>query len=356
MVRYNVFYFVLTTFLLAFSGCHSVNTAGYDGKTVADTSSTGGNNIPDGDFHETEITVCTFNIQFLGAFKKRDNSSLSDLLKNYDLVVVQELVAPPVSGIYPDGSGYTADPEAKAFSDSMASRGFKFLLSEEDTGTGQSIHSAGTGTEWFICFYDSLSLKAAPDLPHGFVAGDRSDNPDYERVPCAFAFRTVMGKNDFVVISVHLNPGDKQADQARRKHEVASAFQWISTHNQVEKDFIILGDMNIENKNELTAIMPDGMKSLNDECRVTNTLINNTPPDYGGKPYDQIFYFPAFSNDDIDTAFDCEVIDLKKLMKSYWKGPDPYPGDPYIHDLFRQYYSDHNPLIFKIRILDQDDD
>jgi len=54
------------------------------------------------------ITICSFNIQFLGSFKKRDNTALADILKGYDIVVVQELVAPPVDGTYPNGDAYSA--------------------------------------------------------------------------------------------------------------------------------------------------------------------------------------------------------------------------------------------------------
>ena len=39
------------------------------------------------------LTVCSFNIQFLGLSSKRDNAALAELMKGYDVVVVQELVA-----------------------------------------------------------------------------------------------------------------------------------------------------------------------------------------------------------------------------------------------------------------------
>ena len=47
------------------------------------------------------ISICSFNIQFLGHFKARDNNTLSEVLKPYDIVVIQEMVAPPVSGTFP---------------------------------------------------------------------------------------------------------------------------------------------------------------------------------------------------------------------------------------------------------------
>ena len=43
---------------------------------------------------EANIRVASFNIQFLGNFKKRDNAALAALVADQDLVLIQELVAP----------------------------------------------------------------------------------------------------------------------------------------------------------------------------------------------------------------------------------------------------------------------
>jgi hypothetical protein len=51
------------------------------------------------------LTICSFNIQFLGHFKKKDDNALAEILKDSDIVVVQELVTPPIAGTYPDIPG-----------------------------------------------------------------------------------------------------------------------------------------------------------------------------------------------------------------------------------------------------------
>jgi len=33
-----------------------------------------------------------------------------------------------------------------------------------------------------------------------------------------------------------------------------------------------------------------------------------------------------------------------------------YPGEPYNHDGFRKYYSDHHPVVFKMVEVERDDD
>jgi len=298
----------------------------------------------------SELTVCSFNIQFSGNFKKKDNETLAKILKDYDIIVVQEIVAPPVSGTYPDGVSYNADPESAQFLQQMENEGFSYLLSEEDTGTGDSIHLASTATEWWIAFYKPESVYNALDLPQGFLSEDRSNNDLYERVPYAFAFRTVDHHLDFVLISVHLQPGDSGPDQVRRKVELDAISDWIGRKNQTEKDFIILGDMNIKNREELLNCTPVNMISLNDECYPTNTSPNSP------KPYDHVMYYPDYTSE-VNTDWDIVVVDLVEAVRPYWNSAvGPFPGDPYVHDQFRQYYSDHHPVVFKMDIPEEDDD
>lgn len=306
--------------------------------------------IPDID--SQKIYICSFNIQFLGNSKKRDNDALADLLKNFDIVVIQELIAPPFDGVFPNGDKFVPDKEAAAFVKAMVYQGFKFILSEEDTGQGEKIHKNSSATEWWIAFYKDNKVRLAPDLPHGFLAEDRSHNLDFQRVPYAFPFRSRLDFTDFVLISVHLAPnaGAKQI----RKHELDAIKTWIDKNDTKEKDFIILGDMNIENKKELNTIIPAGYISLNDECRRTNTLINNSA-DSGARPYDHVMYRPKYTSNEIDEKFDFVVLNLNKLMKPSWVAKSKYPGDPYNHDLFRQYYSDHDPVIFRLKLSKDDD-
>lgn len=296
-----------------------------------------------------DLTICSFNIQFLGNPKGRDNEALASILIDYDIVVIQELVASPVAGTYPDGDTYTSDTEAAIFFNEMQSLGFNYTLSEEDTGTGDKIHKASSATEWWVTFYKPEAVKVAEDLPHGFLAEDRSNHPCYERVPYAFAFRTIDDKADFVLISVHLKPNGSKESRARRRHELAAVTEWIYENDNDEKDFIILGDMNIEDAEELAAVVPYGYASLNDECAITNTNTNKP------KPYDHVFYNVSKTRE-INTEFDFKVVNLIEAMKPYWQSDQPYPGDPYNHNEFRKHYSDHHPVLFKITIPQSDDD
>ncbi len=299
------------------------------------------------------VTVCSFNIMWLGGYKKKEHEALAGILKPYDVVVVQELVAPPVDGNYPDGEPYLADVEAGAFAKAMTDLGFCYRLSEEDTGTGDTIHSVGSNTEWWIAFYNPNVIACANDIPNGFLAEDRSNHPCYERVPYAFGFRTLNAKLDFVLISVHLEPGNSPENRMRRRHELSAIGNWIYDEKQKEtvkeRDFIILGDMNIYGQEELAIVTPIGYRSLNEACKATNTQPGSP------RPYDHVMYSTQYTKE-IDTDFGLDIVDLIQAMRPSWTASDPYPGDPYVHNEFKQRYSDHRPVVFVMNVPDQDDD
>jgi endonuclease/exonuclease/phosphatase family metal-dependent hydrolase len=303
------------------------------------------------------ISVCSFNIQFLGQSVERNNEALTKILKDFDIVMIQEVLAPPYEGTYPDGTNYTPDEQITEFFDKMKEDGFDFVLSPEDTGPEGVNHKNSNATEWWVAFFKPNKLKTADDLPNGFLDEDRTNNEFYERVPFAFAFRTLDGNLDFSLISVHLRPGDKKTDKDRRKEELSAIRDWIDDNDDTEKDFIILGDMNIEDYDELRDITPGGFKSLNDEYRSTNMNVN------GPKPYDHVMYRSPFTKE-IDKNFDFRVFNLVEAMRPYWHSDEPYPGGAinpvekpkYNHDEFRKYYSDHNPVVFLLIVPDKDDD
>ena len=306
---------------------------------------------------KSSLEICSFNIQFLGLSTRRDDNALTSILRDYDIVVVQELVSPPFDGEFSNNTSFKPDKESAEFFNAMASLGFEYVLSTEDTGTGLRNHINSSATEWWVVFYKPNKVKIAEDLPTEFLADDRTDHKHYERVPHAFAFRTPDSKMDFVLISVHLKPNKGRADKKRRKEELATIAKWVNNKDNKEKDFIILGDMNIENSTELQDATPGGFYSLNDECVATNTNVN------GPKPYDHVMYKPEFTSE-IDKGYDFKVINLIEAMRPFWHSTDSYPGGSvnpnslpkYDHNRFRAFYSDHHPVVFKMNVPDVDDD
>jgi hypothetical protein len=120
----------------------------------------------------------------------------------------------------------------------------------------------------------------------------------------------------------------------------------VREHDAREKDFIILGDMNIQSAQELAEATPEGFVSLNDEC-VPTTTSPKSP-----RPYDHVMFRPHCTRK-MDLAYDIKVVDLVNAMRGLWTSAAPCPGDPYEHDAFRQHFSDHRPAL---RIPSEDDD
>jgi hypothetical protein len=296
---------------------------------------------------EESISVCSFNIQFLGNSKSRDNEGLAEVLKKYDVVVIQELLAPPYAGTFPDGKPFVPNATVRQFFERMEDNGYKYDLSEEDTGPGIRIHINSSATEWWVAFYRTNKVKVAPDLPSGFLSPIRAHNKDFDRVPYAFPFRTSDNKLDFVLISVHLEPGPRMVNRKRREHELDSIARWITGNVQTEEHFLIVGDMNIENLSELADAVPHSFVSLNNDCVPTNTNENNP------KPYDHVLYSPVLMGKYLDHHYGFHVENLIDDMRIRWThiSSGKYPGDPiYNHNDFRKYYSDHNPVDFRIII------
>jgi len=289
------------------------------------------------------LSVCSFNIQWLGQSAKRDNAALADLLAPYDIVVIQELIAAPATS----GSDSGARQRAADFFKEMGRRGFAFHLSG-DTGPKGPLGSSTSKTEWWVTFFRPEKVEPAAGLPQGFVSMPLAKNPDYDRVPYALPLRTTDGRFDCVLLSVHLNP-----DKARthRAHELKALGSWIAAESarQAEKDFIVLGDTNIQGQNELRAVIPSGMVSLNADCVGTN--VSPKSP----KPYAQVFFNPTYSTE-IDRGYGFHVINLIEEMRRHWTSSAPYPGDPYQPNVFRYFYSDHNPVVFRIKVPEKDDD
>lgn len=299
------------------------------------------------------IAICSFNIQFLGHFKNRDNEFLSGLLNNFELILIQEMVAPPVSGMYPDGKKYNADVESKAFHDLMIADGFSFWMSEEDTGPKKN-HTASSGSEWWIAYYKGDVLQADTlERAYGFIDKKRTLNETFERVPYAFPFKSINGGLNFTVISVHLAPGSSRASEERRFEELSGITNWINHRTDDNRDFMIAGDCNIENDAELQKVLngnkwfdkPD-LWSLNDSCISTNTKCYESASK--GRPYDHVLYGEATIEDLVPESF--EIIDL--LSRCQEGSISSYSYD---HDKFRTKYSDHLPITFKL-IVDRDGD
>ncbi len=287
------------------------------------------------------IDVCSFNIQFLGHFKSRDNAMLADVLKSYDLVAIEEMVAPPIEGVYPDGTPFHKDNESAAFAAEMKKHGFSYWLSTEDTGPTKN-HTPTTASEWWIVFYKNNIVVPDSNRYFGFISSPLAANPIFARVPFAFPFKAVKGSLNFSIVPVHLQPGDSKAEEELRKQELQSLYEWSISQKESNKDFLILGDFNIYDISEFSAYKDKGFYSLNEKCLSTNSLQYDSPAK--GEPYDHVFYGKNSQKDIVSGSF--KIIDLQTELLKLSK--NTLHLTPYVHDDFRTLFSDHLPVKFQL--------
>jgi endonuclease/exonuclease/phosphatase family metal-dependent hydrolase len=385
-----------------------------------------------------EVTVCSFNIQFLGNSRIRKNDYLANLLTTAcDVIFVQELLAAPTfwparndlvkdkteevplfrpaltsqekqadlkegrveSGIvwstYPNGDAVKFGERTTPFFEGMVKRGFSFVLSQDKTSR-RTNHSNGAESEWFVAFFDPKKLSPTyPEYTTFLKEGQDSlvGGGDFIRVPHGFGFRTVDNKLDFVAVSVHLHftfkpevlkeikssydtgaPTERakyehlfgpvgkltvpEVDARQRAHELGFIRKWINeragTLPAHEQDFLILGDMNIENTNDLQRMLKDlNMRSFNEKCVYTNASYE--PDNQTSQAcYDQIFFDETYLKEaDLSPSGGFNVFDLTKMVPNIRDDKGKMIADP---TQFRTEYSDHFPVMIKLKIPDRDDD
>jgi hypothetical protein len=298
--------------------------------------------------HSGEVLICSFNIKFLGFYGSKEFAQLANLIGNCDIVVVQELVSTPIDMphlLSDAGSPLTSDQDARAFFDVMGRLGFRYKLSEEDTGPNRN-HLNNTESEWFVAFYKTEKVELITESSK-FISEPLVRHPIYPRVPYAFGFRakTARGEimNDFVLISCHMtadSSGDTTHDD--RQRELMSIKNWILSQQRVssERDYIVLGDMNIQNQLELRSFLDVAPQeavlwSLN--WRGVGTNLRKR------KPYEQILFNPHHTTE-IQPIM--EIVDITGVWDI-----DSFPT----HGKFAESYSDHLPVGFRLKIVDDDD-
>lgn len=293
-------------------------------------------------FAQDTIDCVSFNIKWLGHYKAKENQILAEILKDKDLVVVQELVDPPLSGVYPDGQSFVKDDEAASFVLEMKKVGFSYWLSTSDSGK-KGNHKIGSSDEWGIVFYKPTILKADSTRFFGFVDSPLVLHPVFDRVPFVFPFKTVKGNSTFSIVNVHLTQGESSSAEMQRLAQLDFLAQWINRQKEINKDFLIVGDCNIYDSTELVMLKKYAIESLN------ANLVPTTASIYGvnkkGNPFDHVFYTP-FTTEDLRSRTSAVMdlmISLKLLNLPNLQGIIPFDAN-----LFSQRFSDHFPITWQM--------
>lgn len=344
-------------------------------------------------------TICSFNIQVLGKHKERQQPEarlMAEALAPCALVVVQEITAPPIAMEFPNGDSMDADPETQIIFDALTAEdiGFQYLLSPDDTGRWIN-HSESDGSEFFPFFYKPQIVAPMDMSVNGFLqtqlsgtrncAKDEVNENTWDRVPYAQAFRFVEGGSDFVVINNHLHAlGRKPCIEAsetnmmsmtRRSEELNQIILWQDARRKEikEKDYLIMGDMNLSaieldllhtgtlpnDEHELRSSYYDevkqsylnafdaGFRSLNPRCVPTNISARAC--------LDNALFNPQMTRN-VEADAELQILNLKGFVRASGYCDDKPLVCAETEANFSRYFSDHNPVFFRWKLDDDDDE
>jgi hypothetical protein len=283
------------------------------------------------------LTLVTFTIDNIGVYTTRDNEALACMVAAYDLVVLHDLGAPPYPGSFADGEAYRPSQPAAVFFDAMRRAGFEYVLAPEDTGHVPTNKLNSGLTVWPVTFYKPNRVRLAQDRPSGYIDPDRTDNPNFDRVPFALAFETAEGGYDFIVVSVDLAETREKA--SRRRFELSALTGWLSQYAADERDIFVSGGFDFTDCGELASSLPPVLIAVEEECQAT---------DLGGKRPTSGWL--VLEGATASLAGPPAVLDMVAAMEPFWAikfGPD-YPGDPLDIPLFSQTYSSHRPVVLGV--------
>lgn len=178
--------------------------------------------IPSTTDNDRTIKVGAFNLQVFGttkAGKPEVMSILSKIIRNYDVIAVQEI----------RDSSQTALPMLKDAVNSIGSSQYDYVVSERLGRT--------TSKEQYAYLYNMQTIQ-----PIGSPYTYPDMNDLFQREPYVSEFKAKNGNFDFVLIVIHTDP-----DTATQEiNDLPKVVEDARSKYQGEGDFIVMGDLNAD--------------------------------------------------------------------------------------------------------------
>lgn len=196
------------------------------------------------------IKVGAFNLQIFGttkASKSEVMSVLSKIIRNYDVIAVQEI----------RDSSQTALPMLRDAVNSIGDPQYDYIVSERLGRTSSK--------EQYAYLFNTKTMQV---MGSPYVYPDSNDI--FQREPYLSEFKTKNGSFDFVLITIHTDP-----DTATQEiNDLPKVVEDAKSRYQGEGDFIVMGDLNADcsyfNENGQSALRSS------DYCWVINNSVDTT--------------------------------------------------------------------------------
>ncbi len=251
---------------------------------------------------KNQIRLGSFNIEKLGKDNSFQAKNAAIILKNYDIVAIQEVMNAGAKKNSPIGTkGTDALKQIVAYlGDDWA-----YVISPVPNGTLSATNSKAFHTfEYYAFIYRKSKVELIPNSAHLW---DESKNPmpgsddqsrQFDRQPFIASFKAKNGNLDFTLITIHAaEPKAKwRKDEIRRLKIV---YEKVQNEDPDQNDVFLMGDFNTNvDKPEW-----DDLKSIPTMKHILTskdiTTLNKKEGKLSNSQYDTIWYQGKYSDEDI---------------------------------------------------------
>lgn len=297
---------------------------------------------------ENQIRLGTFNIEKLGGNNPYQEQNAAEILRDYDIVAIQEVMNFGATKDNPIGE---EGIEALKRIVSYLGDDWSYVVSSEPNGTLDSEKSRKYSMfEYYAFLYRKSKIELVKDSAHLWnekgnpIAGLKDQERQFDREPFIASFKARNGKLDFTIITIHAAAPDRpwRKDEIKR---LAIAYKTVQDSDSSQNDVFLMGDFNTNvDRKEW-----DDLKSLPEMKHILASDNPTTLYKAGGRlsksQYDTIWYQGGYSDEDI-IAETAQVHQAWKDDLSFRdvEIPNKFKGENRQIWLYGEYASDHLPV------------
>jgi endonuclease/exonuclease/phosphatase family metal-dependent hydrolase len=296
-----------------------------------------------------QLRLGSFNIEKLGKNNSYQAQNAAIILKDYDIVAIQEVMNTGATKKNPIG---TKGIEALKKIISSLGDDWAYVISPEPNGTSGAQNSGAFNTfEYYAFIYRKSKVDITPNSAHLWdesknpIAGVKNPERQFDREPFIASFKAKNGKLDFTLITIHAAAPDAKwrKDEIRRLKIV---YEKVQDEDPNQNDIFLLGDFNTNvDKSEWQDLKSiEAMEHILTSKDITT--LNKKEGKLSNSQYDTIWYQGKFSGEDV-------IFDTAQVHQA-WKDPLKHPNvKPNIDTedknrkliwFYGKYTSDHLPV------------
>lgn len=249
-----------------------------------------------------QIRLGSFNIEKLGKENPYQARNAAEILKNYDIVAIQEVMNTGATRVNPIGTkGIEALKQIVAY----LGNDWDYVVSPEPNGTLSAERSKAFHTfEYYAFIYRKSKIELVQNSAHLWneqgnpIPGLEDQKRQFDRDPFIASFKVKQGNFDFTLITIHAAaPAAKwRKDEIKRLQIV---YDMVQASDPRQNDVFLMGDFNtnVDMKEWEPLKSVPGMKHILTSRDVTT--LNKPKGKLSKSQYDTMWYQGQYSDEDI---------------------------------------------------------